>query len=396
MSTNEEVVIVSACRTPVGSFNGVLANTTAHNLGASCITEVLKRGNVQPEDVSEVILGQVLTAGQGQNPARQASIISGIPNTVPACSVNMLCGSGLRAVVLGSQAIKTGDADIVVAGGMENMSKAPHCVGMRAGTKMGDVSLVDTMIKDGLTDAFNNYHMGITAENVAKQWGISRQEQDQFALDSQLKCEKAQQAGHFDKEIAPITLKTRGGDQVIRKDEYPKSGCTIESLQKLKPCFIRDNTGTVTAGNASGINDGAAALILMSQREAKNKSIKPLARITAWAQAGVDPAIMGTGPIPAVKKALDKAGWSVSDVDLFELNEAFAAQSAAVVKDLGCDKSKVNINGGAIALGHPIGASGARILVTLLHSLQRTGGKKGVAALCVGGGMGIAVCVESL
>ncbi|KAK6187643.1 hypothetical protein SNE40_005622 [Patella caerulea] len=394
--SSSEVVIVSAARTPIGSFNGVLSSIPAHELGVVCIKEVLKRGSVKPDEVSEVILGHVLTAGQGQNPARQASINSGIPAAVPACSVNMLCGSGLRAVVLASQAIKTGDAAVVVAGGMESMSKAPHCLNLRPGHKMGDASLVDTMIKDGLTDAFNNYHMGITAENVAKQWNISREQQDEFSLKSQLKCETAQKAGNFDEEIVPVTIKSRSGSDEVKKDEFPRSGSAIENFTKLKPCFIRDGSGTVTPGNASGINDGAAALLMMSKTEAETRKLTPLAKIVSWAQAGVDPAVMGTGPIPATKKALEKAGWSVGDVDLFELNEAFAAQSIAVVHDLGCDISKVNVNGGAIALGHPIGASGARILVTLIHALKRTGGKKGVAALCVGGGMGIAVCVEML
>ncbi|XP_046550373.1 acetyl-CoA acetyltransferase, cytosolic-like isoform X1 [Haliotis rubra] len=389
-----DVVIVSAVRTPIGSLNGVLSTVPAHELGSVCIKEALSRGQVKPDHVSEVILGQVLTAGQGQNPARQASMKAGIPASVPACVVNMLCGSGLRSVVLASQAIKTGDATVVVAGGQESMSKSPHCIHMRNGTKFGDASVTDTLMKDGLIDAFNNYHMGITAENVAKQWEISRQAQDNFALESQLKYEAAQKAGYFDAETVTVPVKTRKGVEEVKTDEYPRAGCTLEGFTKLRPCFVKDETGTVTAGNASGINDGAAALVLMSDAEAKARHAPVLAKIVSWAQAGVDPAVMGTGPIPATRKALEKAGWSIEDVDLMELNEAFAAQSAAVIKDLGCDPSKVNVSGGAIALGHPIGASGARILVTLLHNLKRTGGRQGVAALCVGGGMGIALCVE--
>ncbi|XP_064618436.1 acetyl-CoA acetyltransferase-like [Liolophura sinensis] len=391
-----EVVIVSAARTPVGSFIGAFSTVPAHDLGAVAVKEALNRAKVKPEDVSEVIMGQVLTGGQGQNPARQASMKAGIPHDVPACGVNMLCGSGLRAVVQGYQAISLGDSKIVVAGGQENMSMAPHCANLRPGVKMGDQTFIDTMMIDGLTDAFNSYHMGITAENVAKQWGISREAQDEFSLQSQLKCEEAQKNGWFDKELVTVNVPVRGGSKEVNKDEYPRSGCTLEGLQKLRSCFIKDKTGTVTAGNASGINDGAAACVLMSKDEAAQRGVAPLARIVSWAQAGVDPAVMGTGPIPATKKALEKAGWSIGDVDLFEFNEAFAAQSLAVVKDLGADPKKVNVNGGAIALGHPIGASGARILVTLLYALARTGGKKGVAALCVGGGMGIAVCVEHL
>ncbi|KAK7500038.1 hypothetical protein BaRGS_00008585 [Batillaria attramentaria] len=390
----EEVFLVSAVRTPVGSFNGALSSLTAHDLGSIAIKAALERAAVKGDEVSEVILGQVLTAAQGQNPARQASVNAGIPYTVPATNINMLCGSGLRSVVMAAQAIRNGDASIVVAGGQESMSKAPHCVHMRAGTKFGDASLVDSMMKDGLIDAFNNYHMGITAENVARQWTVTRQDQDQFALQSQLKCEAAQKAGNFEAEIAPVVIQSRSGPQEVKQDEYPRAGCTIEAMQKLRPAFIKDGSGTVTAGNASGLNDGAAAVVAMSGKVAKERGSDPLARIVSWAQAGVDPSIMGTGPIPAVRSALSKAGWTVEDVDLFELNEAFAAQSLAVVKDLGCDPAKVNVSGGAIAIGHPIGASGARILVTLLHGLKRTGGKKGVAGLCVGGGMGIAVCVE--
>ncbi|XP_059157657.1 acetyl-CoA acetyltransferase, cytosolic-like [Physella acuta] len=391
-----EVVILSAARTPIGSFNGALSVFAAHDLGSIAIKEALNRAGIKGDEVSEVILGQVLTGGQGQNPARQAAVKAGIPFSVPACGVNMLCGSGLRSVVLASQAIKTGDATIVVAGGQESMSKAPHCIHLRSGTKFGDASLVDSMMLDGLTDAFNNYHMGITAENVAKQWNISREEQDNFSLNSQLKCEAAQKNGSFDKEIVPVIVTSREGAKEIRKDEFPRSGCTLEAFQKLRPAFVKDGTGSVTAGNASGINDGAAAIVLSSLEVAASRGVKPMARIVSWAQAGVDPSIMGTGPVPAVKKALESAGWQIADVDLFELNEAFAAQSLAVVKELGCDVDKVNVNGGAIALGHPIGASGARILTTLLYALQAQNKKRGVAALCVGGGMGIALCVENL
>lgn len=391
-----DVVIVAAVRTPVGSFCGGLSTLPAHDLGTICIKETLGRAGIKGENVSEVILGQVLTAGQGQNPARKASINGGVPIHVPSCGVNMLCGSGLRAVVLGYQAIKTGDADIVVAGGQENMSLAPHCIHMRNGVKFGDTSLTDTMMSDGLTDTFNQYHMGITAENVAKKYSVSREEQDLFALSSQQKCEAAQNAGYFNEEIIPVSITTRQGTKVVNKDEFPRQGCSIEALQKLRPAFVKDGTGTVTAGNASGLNDGAAVCVLMSAEEARNRSLQPLCRIVSWAQAGVDPAIMGMGPVDATRKALEKAHWSINDVDLLELNEAFAAQSVAVVKELGCDPSKVNTSGGAIAIGHPIGASGARILVTLLYALKRTGKKRGVAALCVGGGMGIALCVERI
>lgn len=392
----ESVVIVSAVRTPIGSFNGGLANVAASELGSFAIKSVLERAGVAPEEVSEVVFGNVYTAGEGQNPARQASIKAGLPNSVPACVINMLCGSGLKAVVMGTQAIKTGDSTIVVAGGMENMSRAPHCMHMRSGTKVGDVTFIDTMLKDGLVDAFHNYHMGITAENVAHKWHIFRSEQDHFAVNSQQKCKVAQEAGHFNEEIIAVTVKTRNGELIIDKDEFPRPDTTAEGLSKLKPCFLKDGTGTVTAGNSSGINDGAAAVLLMSQTEAEKRKLKPLGRIVSWAQAGVDPAVMGTGPIPAVQKALLKADWSIGEVDLFELNEAFAAQSCAVIKDLGCDANKVNISGGAIALGHPLAASGTRIIVTLLYNLKRTKQKKGVASLCIGGGMGIAVCVESL
>ncbi|KAL5010734.1 hypothetical protein ScPMuIL_013039 [Solemya velum] len=372
----EHVEIVCALRTPVGSLNGSLSTLSAHELGTVCIKEALKCSNLEGGDVSEVILGQVLTAAQGQNPARQASINSGIPDLVPACGVNMLCGSGIRSVVLGYQAIKTGDASIVVAGGQESMSKAPHCVHMRSGLKFGNGSLVDSMITDGLTDVFNNYHMGITGYFISK-WYLQRTSKWRVWT------------GGYSMEVV-----TRAGSTEVTKDEFPRAGCTIDDFKKLKPAFIKDGSGTVTAGNSSGINDGAATLILMSKSEADKRGLKSMGRVIAWAQAGVDPALMGTGPIPATKKALEKAGWSVSDVDLFELNEAFAAQSCAVIKDLGCNPDKVNVSGGAIALGHPIGASGARILVTLLHGMERTSSKRGVAALCVGGGMGIAVCIE--
>ncbi|KAK2170201.1 hypothetical protein NP493_1157g00030 [Ridgeia piscesae] len=376
----------------VGSFNGALASQPAHALGALTIQEVLKRASVQPEDVSEVILGQVLTAGEGQNPARNASISAGVPDYVPAWGVNQLCGSGLRAVALGYQAIQLGDASIVVAGGQESMSKAPHCVHLRNGTKMGDTSLVDTCVHDGLTDVFNNYHMGITAENIAKQWSLSREDQDEFALQSQLKCEAAQTAGHFDKELVPVTIPNRKGDIEVTKDEFPRPGSTAAGFQKLRPCFMKD--GTVTPGSSSGINDGAAAVVLMTQDEAKKRGLSPLAKIISWAHVGVDPKIMGIAPVKATRLAVEKAGWSLDDVDLFELNEAFASQSLAVQKELGIDRAKVNVSGGAIALGHPIGASGARILVTLLYGMERLEAKKGVAALCVGGGMGVAMCVQ--
>ncbi|CAH1799285.1 unnamed protein product, partial [Owenia fusiformis] len=353
-----EAVIVSAVRSPIGSFTGSLATVSAHDIGKIVIEEALKRSKVNPGDVSEVILGQVLTASEGQNPARQASMNAGIPDSVPAWGVNMLCGSGLKAVGLASQAIKAGDSTIVVAGGQENMSKAPHTADMRAGVKFGDVTMVDTVINDGLMDAFHKCHMGITAENIAKQWNLSREAQDQFALQSQLKCEAAQNAGHFDQEIIPISVPSRKGSIEVSKDEFPRQGCTIESMQKVRAAFIKDGSGTVTAANASGLNDGAAVCVVMSLQEATSRGLKPMARIVSWAQAGVDPKIMGTGPIPATRKALEKANWSVGDVDLFELNEAFAAQSLAVVTELGCPPEKVNINGGAIALGHPIGASG--------------------------------------
>jgi acetyl-CoA C-acetyltransferase len=388
----DDIVIVSAARTPVGAFNGAFANLPAHELGKAAINAALERAGVEGGRVSEVILGQILTAGQGQNPARQASIAAAIPVETPAWGVNQLCGSGLRAVALGYQAILNGDSEIVVAGGQESMSMAPHCQHLRAGVKMGSFEMVDTMIKDGLWDAFNGYHMGTTAENVAKQWQITRQQQDEFAVKSQNKAEAAMKAGKFKDEITPVTIKSRKGDVVVDTDEYPKAGVTLESLSKLRPAF--DKEGTVTAGSASGINDGAAAVVLMKASEAAKLGKTPLARIVSWAQAGVDPSIMGTGPIPASRAALKKAGWKNEDLDLVEANEAFAAQACAVNKDLGWDTSKVNVNGGAIAIGHPIGASGARVLTTLLYEMQKRNAKKGLATLCIGGGMGIAMCVE--
>jgi acetyl-CoA C-acetyltransferase len=388
----DDIVIVSAARTPVGAFNGALGNLPAHELGKVAIEAALKRAGVEGAKVSEVIMGQILTAGQGQNPARQASIAAGIPVESPAWGVNQLCGSGLRAVALGYQAILNGDSDIVVAGGQESMSQAPHCQHLRNGVKMGSVELIDTMIKDGLWDAFNGYHMGNTAENVAKKWQITRQQQDEFAVKSQNKAEAAMKAGRFKDEIAPVTIKSRKGDVVVDTDEYPKAGVTLDSIAKLRPAF--DKEGTVTAANASGINDGAAAVVLMKASEAAKLGKTPLARIVSWAHAGVDPAIMGTGPIPASRAALQKAGWKVDDLDLVEANEAFAAQACAVNKDLGWNTDKVNVNGGAIAIGHPIGASGARVLTTLLFEMQKRNSKKGLATLCIGGGMGIAMCVE--
>jgi acetyl-CoA C-acetyltransferase len=388
----DDIVIVSAARTPVGAFNGALGSLPAHELGAVAIKDALKRAGVEGKEVSEIILGQILTAGEGQNPGRQASIAAGIPVESPAWLVNQLCGSGLRAVALGYQAILNGDSSIVVAGGQESMSMAPHCAHLRNGTKMGSLEMVDTMIKDGLWDAFNGYHMGTTAENVAKQWQITRAQQDEFAVASQNKAEAAQKAGKFKEEITPVTIKTRKGDVVVDTDEYPRHGATLDGMTKLRPAFAKD--GTVTAGNASGINDGAAAVVLMTAAEAAKRGKTPLARIVSWAHAGVDPSIMGTGPIPASRAALKKAGWNVGDLDLVEANEAFAAQACAVNKDLGWDTSKVNVNGGAIAIGHPIGASGARVLVTLLHEMGKRNAKKGLATLCIGGGMGIAMCVE--
>ena len=386
------IVIAAAARTPVGSFNGSLGSLPAHELGKVAIKAALERAGVQPGDVSEVILGQVLTAAQGQGPARQASVAAGIPVDAPAWSVNQICGSGLRAVALGAQQILSGDAKIVVAGGQESMSRSVHAAHMRDGTKMGDVKFIDTMVKDGLWDAFNNYHMGTTAENVARQWQISRDEQDNFAAASQNKAEAARKAGKFKDEIAPVTIKTRKGDVVVDTDEYIKEGVTAEGIAKLRPAFD-PKEGTVTAANASGINDGAAAVVLMTAEEAEKRGVKPLARIVSWATAGVDPSIMGTGPIPASKKALEKAGWKIEDLDLIEANEAFAAQAISVNKGLGWDTDKVNVNGGAIAIGHPIGASGARVLTTLLYEMQRRDAKKGLATLCIGGGMGVAMCV---
>ena len=386
-----DVVIAGAARTPTGAFNGSLGSVPAHYLGEVAIREALKRAGVEPGEVSEVVLGQVLTAGTGQNPARQAAVNAGIPVEKTAYAINQLCGSGLRTVALGFQAIRTGDAEIVVAGGQESMSQAPHCMHLRNGTKMGDTQLIDTMIRDGLWDAFNGYHMGTTAENVAQKWQITREQQDQFATASQNKAEAAIKAGRFKDEIVPVTIKGRKGDTIVDTDEFPKAGVTVEALAKLRPAFSKD--GSVTAGNASGINDGAAALVLMGADEASKRGITPLARIVSWATAGVDPAVMGSGPIPASRLALQKAGWSVDDLDLIEANEAFAAQACAVNKDMGWDPSKVNVNGGAIALGHPIGASGARVLITLLHEMQKRDAKKGLATLCIGGGMGIALTV---
>jgi acetyl-CoA C-acetyltransferase len=385
-------VIVSAARTAVGSFNGSFASTPAHDLGAVVLAAVAERAGVDKAEISETILGQVLTAGQGQNPARQAHIRAGFPKEAAAWSINQVCGSGLRAVALGAQHIQLGDAAIVAAGGQESMSLAPHVAHLRAGQKMGDVSFIDSMIKDGLWDAFNGYHMGQTAENVAQQWQISREQQDEFALASQHKAEAAQKAGKFKDEIVPVTVRTRKGDVVVDQDEYIRHGATIEAMQKLRPAFTKD--GTVTAGNASGINDGAAAVLLMHEKEAEKRGLAPLARIAAYATAGLDPAIMGVGPIHASRKALAKAGWKPEDLDLIEANEAFAAQACAVNKDMGWDPARVNVNGGAIAIGHPIGASGARILTTLLFEMRRSGAQKGLATLCIGGGMGVAMCLE--
>jgi acetyl-CoA C-acetyltransferase len=387
-----DIVIAAATRTAIGNFNGTLAGFQAAQLGAAVITEVLKRANLTPNDVDEVLLGQVLTAGQGQNPARQAAILAGLPFSATATSINQLCGSGLRAVAWGFQQILQGDANVVVAGGQESMTNAVHAAFLRSGIKMGDGKLQDTMILDGLTDAFNGYHMGITAENVATKFDISRDEQDAFAAASQQKAEAAIEAGRFKEEITPLTYSVKKEQRIFDTDEFPRAGVTADALGKLRPAFNKD--GSVTAGNASGINDGAAAVVLMTAKEAERRGITPLARIAGWATAGVDPAIMGTGPIPATRKALDKAGWTVSDLDLVEANEAFAAQAISVNRELGWDPAKVNVNGGAIALGHPIGASGARVLVTLLHEMRRREARKGLATLCIGGGMGIALCVE--
>jgi acetyl-CoA C-acetyltransferase len=386
------VVIASAARTAVGSFGGSFANTRAHDLGAAVLEALVERAGIDKAHVSETIMGQVLTAGQGQNPARQAHINAGLPIESAAWGLNQVCGSGLRAVALGAQHIQLGDASIVCAGGQENMTLSPHVAHLRAGQKMGDMKYIDSMIRDGLWDAFNGYHMGQTAENVAEQWQISRDMQDEFALASQNKAEAAQKAGRFDDEVIPFTVKTRKGDIVVDKDEYIRHGATIESMQKLRPAFTKD--GSVTAANASGLNDGAAGVLLMSAEEAEKRGITPMARIASYATAGLDPKIMGVGPIYASRKALDKAGWSVSDLDLVEANEAFAAQACAVNKDMGWDPSIVNVNGGAIAIGHPIGASGARVLNTLLFEMQRRDAKKGLATLCIGGGMGVAMCIE--
>jgi acetyl-CoA C-acetyltransferase len=389
-----DVVIVSAARTPVGSFNGSLSSLPAHELGKAAILAALERAGVAASDVDEVVLGQVLQAGAGQGPARQAAINAGLPVETPAWSLNQLCGSGLRAVALAAQQISDGSSNIVIAGGQESMSQAPHAQNLRGGQKMGDLAFVDTMIKDGLWDAFHGYHMGQTAENIAARWQITREDQDRFAVASQNRAEAAQKAGKFKDEIVPITIKGRKGDTVVDQDEFIRHGVTIESVAGLRPAFTKE--GSVTAANASGLNDGAAALVLMSAEEAQKRGLKPLARIASWAHAGVEPEVMGTGPIPASRKALDKAGWKVSDLDLVESNEAFAAQSLCVLRELGLDPEKVNVNGGAIAIGHPIGASGARILTTLLHEMKRTDAKKGLATLCVGGGMGVALCVEKV
>jgi acetyl-CoA C-acetyltransferase len=387
-----DVVIVAAARTAIGGFSGGLSSVPAHELGATVIQEALGRAKLEPAEVSDVIMGQVLTAGQGQNPARQAGIKAGLKIETPAITINQVCGSGLRAVAMGFQAIRSGDARVVLAGGQESMSLSTHCAHLRSGTKMGSLEMIDTMIKDGLWDAFNGYHMGTTAENVARQWQITREQQDQFAAESQRKAAEAQAAGRFKEEIVPVTVKTRKGDVTVDTDEHLKPGSTAEALAKLRPAFAKD--GTVTAGNASGINDGASVTVLMTLDEAQKRGLEPLARIVSWATAGVDPAVMGSGPIPASRKALEKAGWKIDDLDLVEANEAFAAQACAVNKDLGWDTGKVNVNGGAIALGHPIGASGNRVLVTLLHEMKRRDAKKGLATLCIGGGMGIALCVE--
>jgi len=392
MRNNSDIVIASAARTAIGAFNGAFASVPAHYLGQTAITEALKRAKLAPGEVSEVVMGQVLPAGEGMNPARQASMGAGIPKEVTAYGINQVCGSGLRAVAMGCQAIRAGDSAIVVAGGQESMSQSPHALHLRSGVKMGNAEMVDLMIKDGLWDAFNGYHMGTTAENVAQRWQITREQQDRFAATSQQRAEAAQKAGKFKDEIVPVKIATRKGEVLVDNDEYPRAGTTADILAKLKPAFAKD--GTVTAGNASGINDGAAAVVVMSADEAAKRGLAPLARIASWATCGVDPAIMGVGPIPATKLALERAGWKVGDLDLIEANEAFAAQACAVAKELGFDPEKVNVNGGAIALGHPIGASGARILVTLLHEMGKRNAKKGLATLCIGGGMGIAMCVE--
>ena len=389
-----DIVIVSAARTPVGSFNGSFSNITAADLGSIVIKEVLNRAKIKGEDVSEVIMGQVLTASCGQNPARQASIKAGVPQEITAFTINQVCGSGLRSIALGLQSIINNEAEIIVAGGQENMTQAPHCFHLRQAGIMGDTEMIDSMIKDGIWDIFNGYHMGVTAENVAEKWQITRDQQDEMALNSQHKAEEAQKNGKFQKEIVSVSVQLKTGTVVVRDDEYPRHGCTLENLKNLKPAFKKD--GTVTAGNASGINDGAAAVVLMKLDKAEKLGIKPIAKIASWATAGVDPAVMGSGPIPASKKALDKAKWKPSDLDLIEANEAFAAQACAVNKEMGWDPEKVNVNGGSIAIGHPIGASGTRILNTLLHEMEKRESKKGLATLCIGGGMGIAMCVERI
>ncbi len=394
MASDNDVVIVSAVRTPIGTFNGSLSSLPAHKLGTAVMSELLKRTGVAGEDISEVIMGQILTAHCGPNPARRASLDAGIPKETPAWGMNQLCGSGLRAVCLGYQAIKTGDSTVVIAGGQESMSQSPHAIPLRNGVKMGAATMVDTMLYDALVDPFHNIHMGVTAENVAKKFGITRAEQDEFALASQHKAAAAIKAGKFKEQIVPITITTKKGDTVVDTDEGPRADTTIEGLAKLRPAF--DKEGTVTAGNASGINDGAAAVMLMTAGDAAKRGLKPLGRIVSWAHAGVDPAIMGVGPIYASRKALDKAGWKHADLDMIEANEAFAAQAIAVNREMGWDLSKVNINGGAVAIGHPVGASGARVLTTLLYGMRDTGAKKGLATLCIGGGMGVALCVEAL
>ncbi|HEX4260267.1 MAG TPA: acetyl-CoA C-acetyltransferase [Acetobacteraceae bacterium] len=388
----DDIVIVAAARTPVGSFNGAFASVPAHTLGMVAVKAAMERAKLDPGEVDEVILGQILTAAQGQNPARQAAIAAGIPDGKTAFGVNQLCGSGLRAVALGAQQVMTGQSEIIVAGGQESMSQAPHAAYLRAGVKMGELGLIDTMLKDGLWDAFHGYHMGNTAENVAQKYQITREQQDEFALASQQKASAAQKSGRFRDEIVPVTVKGRKGDTIVADDEYIRHDTTMEMMQKLRPAFAKD--GSVTAANASGINDGAAAVVLMSAREAERRGLTPVARIVSFATAGVDPALMGTGPIPASRKALARAGWKPDDLDLIEANEAFAAQACAVNKDLAWDTGRVNVNGGAIALGHPIGASGARVLVTLLHEMARRDAKRGLATLCIGGGMGVAMCVE--
>lgn len=392
MTSENDVVIVNAVRTAVGSFNGVFSNLPAHKLGEIVIRELLARTGVPAEDIAEVILGQILTAGTKPNPARQAAVNAGLPHGTPAWGMNQLCGSGLRAVALGYQAVRNGDSSIVIAGGQESMTQAPHFARLRAGVKMGDTPLVDTMLYDALVDAFHNYHMGVTAENIATKFGITRDEQDELAALSQQKCEAAQKAGKFKKEIVPVVIPGKKGDTVVDKDEFPREGVTKEALAQLRPAFSKE--GTVTAGNASGINDGAAAVMMMTRKEADKRGLKPMGRIVSWAHAGVDPAIMGTGPIPASKKALEKAGWTVNDLDLIEANEAFAAQAISVNREMGWDMTKVNVNGGAIAIGHPVGASGARILTTLLYEMERCGAMKGLATLCIGGGMGVALTVQ--